>query len=220
MVDFHGAYKPTGTQRTYPNQITREGVLGEEYDKFSNRVTTEHDCTLPFTRMLAGPMDYTPGGFLNRSADKWKQALPTQVMGTRCHELAKFVIFDSPLTVACDAPEHYRGQPGIDFLRVVPTVWDDTKVVDGEVGEYILSARRSGADWFLGGMTNHTARTLQLPLNFLGSGEFMAHIYADAPDAGVNAEHLVESRRTVTARDTLPLALAADGGIAIQFKRK
>ncbi len=220
MVDFHGAYKPTGTQRTYPNQITREGVLGEEYAKFSTRLTPEHDVTLPFTRMLAGPMDYTPGGFLNRSRDKWKATGPTQVMGTRCHELAKFVVFDSPLTVACDAPEHYRGQPGIEFLRVVPTVWDETKILQGEVGEFILSARKSGANWFLGGMTNHTPRTLQIPLTFLGKGTFTAHLYADALDAAENAEHLVETTRTFTGKDTLTIPMAPDGGFAIQFSPK
>lgn len=217
MVDFHGAYKPTGIQRTYPNQITREGVMGEEYDKFSTSVTPTHDCTLPFTRMLAGPMDYTPGGFLNRSKDQWKMANPTQIQGTRCHELAKFVIFDSPLTVACDAPEHYRGQPGLEFLRVVPTVWDDTRILSGEPGEFIVSARKSGAQWFLGAMTNENARTVQASLAFLGPGKYSAHIFADAPDADQNAEHLVETKQSVTAQDTLTLKMAPGGGVAIQF---
>ncbi len=220
MVDFHGAYKPTGTQRAYPNQITREGVMGEEYDKFSTGVTPEHDCTLPFTRMLAGPMDYTPGGFLNRSKDRWKRTSPTEVMGTRCHELAKFVIFDSPLTVLCDDPEHYYNQPGLEFLRVVPTVWDDTKIVDGSVGEFILSARLSGRDWFLGGITNWSARTVKIPLTFLGKGSYAAHIFSDAADAGENAEHLTESTRTVTSSELLTVSMASGGGIAVQFTRK
>ena len=220
MVDFHGAYKPTGMQRTYPNQITREGVMGEEYDKFSTRVTPEHDCTLPFTRMLAGPMDYTPGGFLNRSRDKWKQALPTQVQGTRCHELAKFVIFDSPLTVLCDHPSNYRNQPGLEFLRIVPTVWDDTKIVDGYPGDFIVSARRSGRAWFVGGMTNWDARTIEVPLRFLGPGRYEAVLFQDAADADAEAEHLTESRRTVSAKDTLTVRLASGGGVAIHFLPK
>jgi alpha-glucosidase len=220
LVDFHGAYKPTGMQRTYPNQITREGVMGEEYDKFSTRVTPEHDCTLPFTRMLAGPMDYTPGGFLNRSRDKWKQTLPTEVQGTRCHELAKFVIFDSPLTVLCDAPDHYRNQPGLDFLRAVPTVWDDTRIVDGYPGEFVISARRSGKDWFVGGMTNWDSRTIELPLKFLGPGRYEAVIYQDAADADAEAEHLTESRRTVTAKDTMSIRMASGGGFAIHLRLK
>ncbi len=124
MVDFHGAYKPTGLRRTWPNLLTREGVLGNEYNKFSGRVTPEHKLTLPFTRMLVGPMDYTPGGFLNRSPAKWKQTTPTQVMGSRAQELALFVVYESPLTCVTDDPENYRGQPGLEFLRVVPTTWD------------------------------------------------------------------------------------------------
>ena len=218
MVDFHGAYKPTGMQRTYPNQITREGVMGEEYDKFSSRVTPEHDCTLPFTRMLAGPMDYTPGGFLNRSKEKWRQTSPTEVQGTRCHELAKFVIFDSPLTVLCDHPDNYRDQPGLDFLRIVPTVWDDTKVVAGYPGEFIVSARRSGTNWFIGAMTSWQPRTERIPLSFLGPGRFSADIYADGPDADSEATHLARSNRTVTAKDTITVRLASGGGAAIHLK--
>ena len=217
MVDFHGAYKPTGTMRTYPNQITREGVMGEEYDKSSNRVTPEHDCTLPFTRMLAGPMDYTPGGFLNRSRDRWRQTTPTQVQGTRCHELAKFVIFDSPLTVLCDHPDNYRNQPGLEFLKVVPTVWDDTRIIDGFPGEFILDARRSGKEWFLGGMTNWDSRTVEIPLKFLPEGRYTAHIFQDAPDADTEAEHLTATTKTVTNKETLKVRMASGGGIAIHF---
>ena len=153
MVDFHGAYKPTGLRRTWPNLVTREGVLGNEYNKFSSRVTPEHKLTLPFTRMLVGPMDFTPGGFLNRSPEQFKQTLPTEVMGSRAQELALFVVYESPLECVADAPEHYRGQPGLEFLRVVPTVWEQTKVLDGAVGEHIVVARQSGGNWFLGGMT-------------------------------------------------------------------
>lgn len=217
MVDFHGAYKPTGTYRTWPNQITREGVLGEEYAKFSKLLTPDHDVTLPFTRMLAGPMDYTPGGFLNRSKGKWKQTLPTEVMGTRGHELAKFVIFDSPLTVLCDHPRNYRGQAGLEFLRVVPTSWDETKVLEGMPGEYITMARRSGQAWYLGGMTNSESRTRTLKLDFLGKGSYVAHIYRDAPDADEIAEHLVEETKTVTAGTELELWSASGGGFAVQF---
>jgi len=220
MLDFHGAYKPTGTQRTYPNQITREGVMGEEFAKGSNQLNPDHDVTLPFTRMLAGPMDYTPGGFLNRTRAQWRAGNPTQVIGTRCHELAKCVVFDSPLMVLCDAPDHYHGQPGIEFLRAVPTIWDETKILQGEVGEFILSARKSGSRWFLGGMTNHTARSLQVPLTFLGPGQYTAHLFSDAADVGMNAEHLVETTRTVTNKETMTIPMASDGGIAIQFTRK
>ncbi len=217
LVDFHGAYKPTGMERTYPNQITREGVMGEEYDKFSNRVTPEHDCTLPFTRMLAGPMDYTPGGFLNRGRAEWKQTLPTQTQGTRCHELAKFVIFDSPLTVLCDHPRNYAGQPGLQFLKEVPTVWDETNIVAGSVGEYAISVRKSGKRWFLGGITNWSQRKIDVPLSFLGKGNFRARLYSDPSVENQNASNLVEITKSVRSSDILTLKMASGGGVAIIF---
>ena len=150
MVNFHGAFKTSGFNRTFPNQITREGILGNEYNRWSNRVTPEHKLTLPFTRFLAGPADFTPGGFLNRQPGQF-QADPhaAQVQGTRAAELALFVVYDSPLCCVCDHPQHYRNQPGADFLKVVPTVWDDTRVLAGEVSQQLVMARRSDGDWFL-----------------------------------------------------------------------
>jgi alpha-glucosidase len=215
LVNFHGAYKPTGFRRTYPNLITREGVLGNEFNKWSKRVTPEHNCTLPFTRMLAGPMDFTPGGFLNRSRAKFRTNVkPTEVMGTRCHQLAMFVVYDSPLCCVCDHPRNYKGQPGLEFLRVVPSVWDDTKVINGEVGKYITMARRSGEKWFVGAMTNWTGRTVQIGLDFLGEGKYKAHIFADAPDSKENAERLSKEERTVTAKDSLTAVMVPGGGFA------
>ena len=121
MVNFHGAFKPTGMIRTYPNQITREGILGNEYNRWSARVTPEHKTTLPFTRLVAGPADYTPGGFLNKQLDQFKfNVRPTQVQGTRCAELALFVCLESPVINASDHPSHYKDQPGLDFLKIVP----------------------------------------------------------------------------------------------------
>ena len=147
MVNFHGAYKPDGIGRTYPNLLIREGVMGGEYSKFSKRVTPEHNVTLAFTRMLAGPMDYTPGGFLNVSMEGFKPKNPTTVPNSRCAELSKFVIYDSPLTVMCEHPKYVLGQPGADFLKIVPTVWDDTRFLDGYPGEYIVMTKRSGKQW-------------------------------------------------------------------------
>ena len=144
MVNFHGAFKTSGFDRTFPNQITREGVLGNEYNKWSSRVTPEHKVTLPFTRYLVGPGDFTPGGFLNRQPATFQSQKPTQVQGTRAAELALFVIYDSPLGCVCDHPDHYRDQPGADFLDVVPTVWDDTRVLDGAVGEYLVDGATVG----------------------------------------------------------------------------
>jgi alpha-glucosidase len=164
-------------------------------------------------------MDYTPGGFLNRSRGKFKTNVkPTQVMGTRCHELAKFVIYDSPLCCVCDHPANYENQPGLEFLRLVPTVWDDTKVLNGEVGKYITMARRSGRSWFIGAMTDGQERTLEIGLDFLGRGKYAAHVFADAPDSGKNAEKLVENKRVVTAKDKLTVKMASGGGFAAYLK--
>jgi alpha-glucosidase len=220
MVDYHGAYKPTGLRRTWPNLLTREGVLGNEYNKFSGRVTPEHKLTLPFTRMLVGPMDYTPGGFLNRSPAEWKQTTPTEVMGSRAQELALLVVYESPLLCVADDPDHYRNQPGLDFLRVVPTVWDETKVLDGAVGKHIVVARRSGQDWYIGGLTGDDAYRLPLSLKFLGQGTYTARIFADPTDSQASYEQLRDTQQTVTAGDTLTLTMRPAGGVAIYFKHQ
>ncbi len=218
MVDFHGAFEPTGLRVTWPNLLTREGVLGNEYNKFSTRVTPLHKLTLPFTRMLAGPMDYTPGGFLNRSPSQWKQTTPTEVMGSRAQELALFVVYWSPLTCLSDDPVNYKDQPGLDFLRVVPTVWDETRVLDGAVGEHIVMARRSGQKWFIGGMTGDKPYTYRLPLSFLPKGEYQAHIFADPQDPNASYEALTQTTTHVTATDTLDLAMRLAGGVAIYLE--
>jgi alpha-glucosidase len=209
MVDFHGAFKPDGIERTYPNMITREGVLGEEYSKFSTRITAGHNTTLPFTRMLAGPMDYTPGGFLNVKKDQFKKGSPTQVMNSRCAELAKFVIYESPFTVYCDAPEHILGKPGADFLNNMPTVWDDTKVLGGYPGEYVIIAKKSGKDWYVGAMTNDSERTLQLKLDFLPPGKYTLSSWADVLSS---PQSLTRSERKVSVGSAINIHLDNAGG--------
>ena len=217
MVDFHGAYEPTGMRVTWPNLLTREGVLGNEYNKFSTRVTPLHKLTLPFTRMLAGPMDYTPGGFLNRSPAEWKATTPTEVMGSRAQELALFVVYWSPLECVTDDPVNYKDQPGLEFLRAVPTVWDETHVLDGVVGQHIIMARRQGRQWFVGGMTGEKAFAHPLSLGFLPPGQFTAHIYADPAESGASYEALKETTRTVSAGDSIDLRMRPAGGVAISF---
>lgn len=212
LVDFHGAYKPDGIGRTWPNMITREGVMGEEYSKFSTHITPEHNVTLPFTRMLAGAMDYTPGGFLNVTKAQFRQGVPTEVMNTRCAELAKFVVYESPFMVDCDAPEHVLGQPGADFLRLVPTVWDDVKVLGGYPGEYIAIARRKGKRWFVAAMNNSTPNTFQLPLDFLPPGQYRMQSWSDAADAGDHPQNLVTANKMVKEQDVLSVVMAAGGG--------
>jgi len=218
VVDFHGAYKDAGLRRTYPNLLTREGVQGLEYSKSTYRTTPEHDVTIPFTRMLAGPMDYTPGGFRNGTRETFKPSeIEPMTQGTRAHELAKFVVFESPLMVVADHPEAYKGQPGIEFIRKVPTVWDVTKVLNGEVGKFITITRQKDSVWFLGAMTNWDARDLELPLDFLGVGEFDAQIFADGADADRVATSLSISTKRVKASDKLNVHLASGGGLAVIF---
>jgi alpha-glucosidase len=218
LVDFHGAYKPTGMIRTWPNQITREGVLGNEYNKWSRRNTPEHRATLPFTRFLAGPADFTPGGFVNRSPDKFQiHVSPTQVQSTRAGQLALFVAYDSPVECVCDHPTNLRGQEGIEFLRQVPTVWDETRVLSGAVAEHVVVVRRSGAEWYLGAINNSFARVKTVSLDFLGPGKWHLRGWEDAADSGDNAEHVNVVEQDVTAADTLDIKMAQAGGAAIRF---
>jgi alpha-glucosidase len=214
MVDFHGAYKPTGLARTYPNYITQEGVLGNEYNKLGGeKCTLQHTITLPFTRALLGPMDFTPGGFLNRKPADFKTTFPAQVMGTRARQLAMTVIYSSPLLVLCDSPANYRGQPGVEFFRNLPTVWDETVVLNAEVGKTIVIARRSGDRWFLAAMNAEAAAALNVPLNFLGRKQGVLHRFADDPKFS-NYQTVLESTAGVNAQTVLTLILAPGGGFA------
>jgi alpha-glucosidase len=220
MVNFHGAFKTSGFNRTYPNQITREGILGNEYNRWSRRVTPEHKLTLPFTRFLAGPADFTPGGFLNRQPEQFQPSKTRAcVQGTRAAELALFVLYDSPLGCICDAPENYKHQPGSDFLRIVPTVWDDTRVLEGAVGEHLVMARRSGPAWFLGGMTVEPRQT-DLKLGFLPAGKWKLRLWRDAADSDANAEHITTEERTVHSEDSLRIPMARSGGFTGWLRRE
>jgi len=219
LVNFHGAFKPTGMIRTYPNQITREGILGNEYNRWSARVTPEHKATLPFTRLAVGPADFTPGGFLNRQLDQFRfNVRPTQVQGTRCAELALFVCLESPIINACGHPSHYQGQPGLDFLKIVPTVWDETRALDAAVGEHVVIVRRNGHRWFLGALTDRKARDIPVKLDFLGPGSWTLKLWKDAPDSDTVGEHLATDQRVVTAGDELTLHLARAGGAVASFE--
>ncbi|HYK89926.1 MAG TPA: glycoside hydrolase family 97 protein [Acidobacteriota bacterium] len=219
MVNFHGAFKTSGFNRTFPNQITREGILGNEYNRWSTRVTPEHKLTLPFTRFLAGPADFTPGGFLNRQPGQFRiDKDAAEVQGTRCAELALFVAYDSPLACVCDLPEHYRNQPGADFLKIVPTVWDDTKVLDAEVSRHLVVVRRSGKEWFLGAMTDNSAYETSVKLDFLGKGRWKMRLWKDSADSNSNAEHLDIEDRVVSSAEGLVIHLAPAGGCVARFQ--
>ncbi|MCK4894789.1 MAG: glycoside hydrolase family 97 protein, partial [Calditrichia bacterium] len=170
MVNLHGAYKPTGLRHTYPNLLTREGVLGLEWSKWSKQCNPDHELTIPYTRMLAGPMDFTPGAFQVATQDNFKaQITRPMAMGTIAHQLAMYVVYESPLQMLVDHPASYFGKPGLNFLKDVPTVWDETKFIMGEIGDYIVLVRRQGDDWYLGAMTDWDSRQIDIPLDFLGS---------------------------------------------------
>jgi len=215
LVDLHGAYKPTGLARTWPNFITQEGVLGNEYNKIRpDACTTAHTITLPFTRGLLGPMDFTPGGFLNRTAADFKVTQPAQVVGTRARQLAMTVVYFSPQLCLCDSPQNYRGQPGVEFFRGLPTVWDDTVVLSAEVAEHVVIARRSGARWYLAAMNADAPLTLRVPLKFLGAGKWKLRLFADTPASAKQPEKISDTTSTVSGDSTVELTLVQAGGFA------
>jgi alpha-glucosidase len=216
LIDFHGAFKPTGGERTYPNMATREAVMGMEYNKWSERMTPGYDVTIPFTRMLAGPMDFTPGAFRNAARGKFK-ALDDEPMsqGTRAHQLAMFVVYESPLTCLADHPAAYAQGLGIEFIEKVPTVWDDTKVLGGAPGEFVTIARQKNGVWYLGAMTNWEARDLEIPLDFLGKGRFEARIFSDGPEAATEGTSIDVSTRRIRPGEKLKVHLAPGGGLAV-----
>jgi alpha-glucosidase len=213
LLDLHGAYVPAGLQRTYPNFITQEGVLGAEWNKMQKKVTPEHNLMLPYTRMLAGPMDYTPGAFRNGTPATFqvRDVLPF-TQNTRGQELAKYVVYDSPLQMVSDDPDAYRDAEGFDFIRRVPTAWDETRFLAGEPGRDIVLARRLGKAWYVGAMSaDEAATTKQVPLNFLPAGRYKATIWED----GATPNNVTRREVDVTARDALTLQLAGTGGAAV-----
>lgn len=212
LVDFHGAYKPDGIIRTYPNMITREGVMGNEYYKFSDKMSPEHNVKLAFTRMLAGQMDYTPGAFLNVTKEQYKNQTPAVVWNTRAAELSKFVIYESPLTVVCDHPDNILNQPGADFLKIVPTTWDDIHFIDGYPGEYVAIAKRTGDEWFVGAMNNSKEKEISIKLDFISAGEHSIEIWADAKDANTSPKNLKISSQKVKSGDLVKIKMAKNGG--------
>jgi alpha-glucosidase len=216
LVDFHGAYKPCGLRRAYPNVISREGVKGLENDKWSTDVTPTHDLMLPFIRMVAGPMDYTPGAMNNAQPRNFRAIFDRPMsMGTRAHQVAMYVVYESPLQMLADSPSQYLKElECAQFIARIPTTWDETIPLQASVGQYVALARKHGDTWYLGAMTNEKARELNLDLSFLGGGKYKAEILQD----GINADHFGCDYRTVTRSvsggETLKLQLAPGGGWA------
>jgi len=214
MVNFHGCYKPTGIRRTWPNLMTREAVYGEEQNLGSRLNEPVHKATLPFTRMLAGPMDYTPGSMLNATRETWSAGRPVKTLGTRAQEFAICVIYDNPILSTADRPENYYGQKGLEFLKGLPTSWDDTRVLDGGIGEFFVSARQKDGKWYVAGITDWNARNANVPLEFLGWGRYTVTLYEDGPNAATDACDIRSRQLTVRAKDTLSVKMAPGGGFA------
>ncbi len=219
-VTLHGAYKPTGLERTWPNVLNYEAALNQEYDKWEKPgepgTPPAHNLDIAFVRMLAGPLDYHQGGMRSVLPEDYKpHDKAPSVQGTRGHQLAMYVVYQNHLPMVADYPAAYRDQAGLDFLAEVPATWDETKVLVAEFGRCLVIARRKGDAWYLGGMTAPDARDLALPLTFLGAGPFEADLYLDDPAHGPNA--ITKTTRPVKASDPLKLAIPRAGGFAARL---
>ena len=221
LVDFHGDQKPATMTRTWPNLISTEGVRGMEWSKWSADSEPKHNVTLPFTRMFLGPMDYTPGAMRNATKATFAPIFgQPMALGTRCHQLAMYVVFESPLQMLSDSPSNYMREPEImEFLAPVPTEWDETRVLDARIADYAVVARRNGRDWYVGAMTDWTPRTLDVDFSFLPDGNFTMDAYQD----GVNADRYASDYKKVTMPVTkttkLKIELAPGGGWAARIHR-
>ena len=227
VIDFHGMYKPTGLNRTYPNVLNFEGVHGLETTKWTSIKTADqvtYDVTIPFIRMVAGPMDYTQGAMLN-GTKKTFRAVNSQPMspGTRCRQLAEYVIFESPLNMLCDSPNNYRREPECtEFIARIPTVWTQTVALDGKIGEYAAIARRKGDSWWVGALTNWDARTLTLDLSALNlpAGKYTVTLFRDGVNADRYAEDYKKETFTLSPDRKLTLEMAPGGGAAAIISRQ
>ena len=221
FVDFHGAYKPCGLNRTYPKVLNYEGVHGLEQMKWSKVGTDQltYDVTFPYIRMAAGPVDYTQGAMRNYNYTWYKPCYVDPVsQGTRCHQLGMYVVFESPFNMLCDSPQHYEQEKECtEFIAKIPTVWDKTVALDGKVGEYIVMARRHGDNWYVGGIAGQKARTVTIDLNFLGEGDWKVELFKD----GLNVQrHAEDYKRTLgSAEGTMTVEMAPGGGFAAIFTK-
>ena len=223
FVDYHGYFAPTGMSRTYPNILNYEGVFGMEEARWAKKDTDmpRYDVTFPYIRMMAGTVDFTPGAMRNGTKHNWVECYQNPVsMGTRCHQLACYVVHDSPFTMLCDTPTNYeREEESVDLITAIPDVFDETRIVQGKMGEYIVTARRKGNDWYVGGQTNWDGRDIVLDLDFLSEGSYRATVVTDGVNANHNAEDYRVERRTLTSADQLPLRMASGGGFVVVLRK-
>lgn len=224
MCDFHGAYKPCGLSRKYPNVVNYEGVNGLEQMKWStielDQVT--YDVMIPFIRMVAGPMDYTQGAMVNAQKASYHASNSEPMsQGTRCRQLAMYVVFESPFNMLCDSPTNYEKEPVCtEFIAKIPTVWDETEALDGKVGEYCIIARRAGDVWYVGGMTNWNEREVEIDLSFLGEGNYAATEFVDGPNANKLGRDFLKKSIEVKGGSKLKVKMAQGGGFAIKIEKR
>jgi len=222
MIMYHGAFKPAGFSRTWPHAITREGVLGSEYNGWSAKATPDHDLLLPFIRMTSGPLDYEPG-LLDNAAKEMFRPIGGKVMsmGTRLHQGAMFIVYDSPVQIFSGNPSQGNLEPEyMSIIGSIPTTWDETIVLDGKVGEFIVTARKKGNDWFVGGMSNWSGKTLELDLSFLDEGNFEATIAIDGVNADRYGSDYVISKEQVNRSTKKTIGMAKGGGFIIVIRKK
>ena len=218
MVNFHGCSKPTGLQRTYPNIMNFEAVMGSEGNKWSESITPDHDLNIAFIRQICGPLDYTPGAMSNYCKGRYHVTDPPGSQGTRCHQMAMYVVYPQPFVMLCDMTSAYAKEPKyFNILKSIPADWDDTKVLLAEATEYVVVARRKGNDWYIGAMTNWNEREIELDLSFLNEGNYTGTVVTD----GVNANRLATdyqiSRRQLGPNEKLTLELKQGGGAFIRL---
>lgn len=221
LIDFHGVAKPTGLNRTYPNSINFEGVFGLEELKWSNPDMPLYDVTMPFIRQMAGPVDYTQGAMTNASKEDYRDVYYSPMsQGTRAHQMGTYVVFDSPLVMLCDSPTAYaKNQECTDMIVSIPAVFDEIKVLDASLGEYVVTARRKGNDWYIGGLTSWTPRTVEVDFSFLGDGEYKAVIFRDGLNTDKSAEDYIKEEIGVNKTTKMSIPMAAGGGFLIKVKK-
>lgn len=222
MIMYHGAFKPAGFSRTWPNAITREGVLGSEYNIWSDKAHPDHDLLLPFIRMTAGPMDYEPG-ILDNATKATFRPISEKVMsmGTRMHQAAMFIVYESPVQLFSGNPSQGLLEPAfMHLIGRLPTVWDETIVLDGEVGEYIITARKKGDNWYVAGMTNWTGRTISVDFSFLDDGDYETTIALDGLNADRYPSDYTLTKQTVNKKSKLNFTMANGGGFVVVLEKK
>ena len=219
LVDFHGDQKPAVMTRTWPNLINTEGVRGMEWSKWSWESEPAHNISLPFTRMFLGPLDFTPGAMRNATRQIFAPiGSQPMAMGTRCQQLAMYVVYEAPLQMLSDSPSNYLREPeAMEFLAAVPTVWDETRVLDAKISQYVLLARRNGSDWYVGAMTDWTPRDLEIDFSFLPDGNFTLDSYEDGVNADRNASDYRKTTKQINRTTKMKIHLAPGGGFAARI---